>query len=75
MRQAAGNNDLTFTDELVTGKHTVYKGFLNKEGKQHGPGLQYWADGARYEGEWHSGQPSGRGKLIHADGSAHQGEW
>ena len=40
---------------------------------RHGPGVQVWRDGSRYEGEWINGRAHGRGRMIQADGSIYVG--
>jgi hypothetical protein len=40
-----------------------------------GWGVIDWKDGTRYEGEWFSGQASGKGKLFLPNGDTYEGEW
>ena len=47
---------------------------MNGENK-HGPGIQTWPDGRRYEGEWHNGIASGKGKYWHPNGDYYEGEF
>ena len=35
---------------------------------RHGYGLQYWTDGAHYEGEWYFNKAEGQGTFWHAEG-------
>ena len=39
-----------------------------KDGKRHGPGLQIWPDGVRYDGYWKNNKAKGKGRHIHANG-------
>ena len=50
----------------------MYKGYL-KDGTRHGPGIQVWPDGAKYEGEWRFNKANGKGKFWHADGDVYEG--
>ena len=40
---------------------------------RHGPGVQIWPDGAKYEGEWRQNKANGTGKFWHADGDVYEG--
>ena len=46
-----------------------------KDGKRHGRGSYYWADGNRYEGEWKDDKPNGQGTMYYKDGSLKSGSW
>ena len=74
LQRNAKYQGLAFTQELVFGNGSVYKGYL-KDGMRQGPGVQIWPDNARYEGEWHQNKANGRGKFWHADGDIYNGEW
>ena len=43
--------------------------------RQHGHGIELWADGARYEGNYASGKKHGPGYFSWADGSMYDGEF
>ena len=47
----------------------------NKDYIRHGYGLQYWIDGAHYEGEWQYNKAQGRGTFWHAEGDIYTGEF
>lgn len=47
----APRKGLMFVDDLAFENGAVYKGYLLNE-MRHGPGVQTWPDGAKYEGEW-----------------------
>ena len=49
-------------------------GYL-RDGMRHGPGVQVWPDGAKYEGEWKFNKANGKGKFWHADGDVYEGDW
>ena len=42
---------------------------------RHGPGIQIWPDGAKYEGEWRQNKANGTGKFWHADGDVYEGQF
>ncbi len=46
-----------------------------KEGKPHGKGKYWFADGDVYEGEWKDGLRHGKGKQWYTDGHIYEGEW
>ena len=46
-----------------------------KDDKQHGMGIEIWADGTRFEGEYFAGTKSGAGKLLFSDGSSYEGDF
>ena len=37
--------------------------------------LMYWADGAKYTGEWKDDNWNGKGTFYYADGSWWKGDW
>jgi hypothetical protein len=41
--------------------------------KKHGPGIQIWPDGARFEGEWLLGHATGKGRFWHSNGDYYEG--
>lgn len=50
-----------------------YKGEVNFIGQREGKGLQEWADGTVYIGEWYKGMANGYGRLRHPDGEIYEG--
>lgn len=42
---------------------------------QNGHGVETWAEGAKYIGEYVMSKKQGKGKYIWADGSSYDGEW
>ena len=40
---------------------------------RHGYGIQYWTDGAHYEGDWHYNKAEGQGTFWHAEGDIYVG--
>ena len=40
---------------------------------KHGNGVQTWADGANFAGEWVNGQAEGFGTFTHANGDVFEG--
>jgi hypothetical protein len=45
------------------------------EGRRHGEGVFYYADGSRYRGSWEADRKSGRGVYTYADGRVYEGEF
>jgi hypothetical protein len=43
--------------------------------KMTGRGFMIWADGRRYDGEWHENRCNGRGVLTYKDGRRYEGEY
>ena len=41
---------------------------------RHGYGVQYWNDGAHYEGQWNYNKAEGQGSFGHAEGDVYHGE-
>jgi hypothetical protein len=72
LEQEAVRSGLQFIEELVFENGAIYKGYL-KDGARHGPGVQVWPDGAKYEGEWRLNKANGKGKFWHADGDVYEG--
>lgn len=73
VRNPSGKEYLTSLDS-----EDHYSGQWLSNGKQyvrHGYGIQEWADGTVYTGEWLDGQASGRGQITFADGQLYIGEW
>jgi hypothetical protein len=69
----AAESNLQFTEELKF-PNSFYRGYL--KGKlPHGPGVQIWSDGDRYECQWADGQRNGAGRLIFADGAVYDGNF
>ena len=52
-----------------------YKGNLDKEGLQSGPGEFIYNNGSKYIGYWKAGKPSGNGRYIGITGEVYEGEW
>jgi len=46
-----------------------------RQGKAHGQGVAYGADGALYQGQFKDGLASGYGVKLYANGDAYAGEW
>lgn len=42
---------------------------------RHGYGVQYWNDGAHYEGQWNYNKAEGLGTFWHAEGDVYHGEF
>ena len=42
---------------------------------RHGYGIQYWTDGAHYEGQWHMNKAEGQGTFWHSEGDIYTGEF
>ena len=42
---------------------------------RHGYGIQYWTDGAHYEGQWSYNKAEGQGTFWHAEGDVYKGEF
>jgi hypothetical protein len=42
---------------------------------QHGYGVETWADGSVYEGNYKEGKKHGQGSYTWQDGSKYVGEW
>ena len=42
---------------------------------RHGYGIQYWTDGAHYEGQWYFNKAEGQGTFWHAEGDVYRGEF
>ena len=40
---------------------------------RHGYGIQYWIDGAHYEGYWSYNKAEGEGQFWHAEGDIYTG--
>ena len=40
---------------------------------QHGYGVEHWADGAVYEGQWYFGKMEGQGTYCHPEGDIYRG--
>ncbi|XP_043223143.1 MORN repeat-containing protein 3-like isoform X2 [Amphibalanus amphitrite] len=40
-----------------------------------GHGVQFYADGESYEGDWHNNKRRGWGRMFYKDGSLYEGEW
>ena len=42
---------------------------------RHGYGIQFWTDGAHYEGNWVFNKAEGQGTFWHAEGDVYRGEF
>jgi hypothetical protein len=68
------DNKVYKVDNYIINSNIIYTGnMLN--GKQHGYGVQKWADGAKYEGKWENGKTCGYGVFYHSDGDIYKGYW
>ena len=47
----------------------------NMQEFRHGYGIQYWTDGAHYEGQWYFNKADGQGTFWHAEGDVYRGEF
>ena len=54
---------------------SVYNGEWTSDGRMEGFGIQTWADGARYEGEFVSGEKQGFGIKTTSNGQSYAGFW
>ncbi len=65
--------------KFVFGDDTKWKGDyfegLSSKGKSNGPGVYYFANGSRYEGEFKDDLFHGEGSLVLNDGSMLKGNW
>jgi hypothetical protein len=46
-----------------------------REDKKHGQGMQSWANGDKYGGEFENGLKHGTGAIYYSDGTQYAGEW
>jgi len=61
---------------VVLNNGAKYSGEWDSEsGKRDGFGIQLWADGSKYEGNWKDDMANGKGRLIHVDGDVYEGDW
>ena len=58
LEKVAKSSNLQFIEELIFENGAVYKGYL-ENGMRHGPGVQIWPDGAKYEGDWRRNKANG----------------
>lgn len=42
---------------------------------KYGPGVEYWPDGSRYEGEFINDKATGKGRYWHANGDFYEGDF
>lgn len=64
------------TDEAGGGRHVEEKydgDWL--DGKMHGRGVYYYADGSVYDGMWQDGKMHGSGVFIYPNGNRYDGEY
>jgi hypothetical protein len=52
-----------------------YKGDKNADGIRHGKGVDTWANGSRYEGDWVQGKQHGKGVLTYCSGIRYEGDF
>ena len=45
------------------------------DGKMHGRGIYYYADGTVYDGTWSEGKMHGKGVFIYPNGNKYDGEF
>lgn len=45
------------------------------DGKMHGRGIYYYADGTIYDGTWSEGKMHGKGIFIYPNGNKYDGEF
>jgi hypothetical protein len=63
-------------DEDSSGDESgVYEGERNVAGQMEGRGIERYADGAVYEGEFKADKREGRGKYVWPSGAVYDGEW
>ena len=56
--------------------NSIYYGeWVKNNNIRHGRGIQIYANGAKYFGQWKKNHASGKGKLIHPNGEVYEGEW
>ena len=77
--------DGTIYDGLVDKYRMIGNGtFRHPDGRQYschlnkwreGQGTYIWVDGARYDGNWHSGLRDGEGTMIYPNGAKVHGTW
>jgi hypothetical protein len=56
-------------------KNEYYSGDRGPDRLRHGKGIQYWADGSYYEGEWEYNLPHGQGIFKEPNGNVYDGMW
>lgn len=54
---------------------TLYRGEINEDGKYHGYGVMYYADGGYYTGQFEFGRRHGKGTYRHHNGDVYIGEY
>ena len=67
-------NGFQYVDEVVLKDNVVYKGYM-QDGLRHGPGIQKWPNGDRYEGGFENDKTNGQGLYISAEGFTSEGYW
>jgi radial spoke head protein 1 len=53
----------------------TYTGERNEAGERHGQGIDYFANGDKYEGQWEAGKSHGQGIKYFADGGKYEGQY
>ena len=66
------NNALARSGEVQKGE---YEGEYNAAGEREGRGVERYADGNVYDGEFKAGMKDGRGVYRYADGDVYDGEY
>ena len=67
---------LKFVNGKIDGtEDECYMGYVNSDGKPHGPGVYTWDDSECYMGLARHDKRHGFGKYIFADGDEYEGEW
>jgi hypothetical protein len=62
-----------YTENTYTGERN--RGFMCLLGKKHGQGIYYYANGAKYEGQWEAAKKHGQGIYYYASGKKYEGQW
>ena len=65
---------LSKKQSIVANKDPLYFG-ASQDGKRHGLGIKFYANGGRYEGMWEHGMKSGQGTFRFANGGIFTGNW
>ena len=68
------SGDYDLTNQYSNGARYNYKGAV-RNGKPHGIGTAYFANGDKYEGSWENGVRTGAGTFTFKDGTVYNGSW
>ncbi len=74
-RGGAIQNRLSFKAKGINDNGDPRKSENNSSIIRHGYGVQYWPDGAHYEGQWQFNIAEGHGTFWHAEGDIYTGEF